>query len=486
MSADRCRGDGLFAAIDIGGTSVRSTIARCSATSIEIIDTVRIPTPYVSDSQGIRFDAVSAYTKATTALHDYRDNLLSVAIDSWSADYAIERLDGSVDLPISQRQARTSRVISTVDRVAPQHDVFMRAGVRLLPLHTIYQLVADRAAGRLENARSVLLIPDLFVHWLTGRRTAEYTNASSTGLTMLSTRDWDSILVSRLGLAAEIFPSMVHAGDVIGTALPAAGIGSALITAAASHDTASATVALPTADDEPLYISCGSWALVGTTTAAPVLSKEAYEAGFTNEAGIDGVNRFLRVCAGLGLLNECLRSWGMSTDTADPGFIALLRQAEAAPRSPRLFRAEDITLMQSSDLPAHLLEAAQLPKADLTPAVIVRLILDSLAASLARQIELLCHVLKRPPGDVHLVGGGSAIDLLCRMVAEATGRTVWAGPTEATTVGNLLIQARSAGILTADAQELRALARRWFPPRRFDPQPAVRNRGGAAGPQKRP
>ena len=346
-------------------------------------------------------------------------------------------------------------------------------GLQHLPFNTVFQLAADRLQGTLGLADGMLLLPDLLGSWLTGRAVAERTNASTTGLLNVSTREWDAQLAARLDLPAAILPELVDAGTVLGGLLPTAarGIGAtdAVVSTVGSHDTASAIVAVPATEPGFAYISSGTWSLVGVELERPVLSDASRAANFTNEGGVDGRVRYLRNVGGLWLLSESIREWQRSGETVDLG--ALLAAAADAPADAPVFDVDDAAFLAPGDMPTRIrswLADRGLPVPGDRPRL-VRSILRSLAEAYARTIEQASELSGAEVRVLHIVGGGSNNTLLCQLTADATGLPVVAGPDEATAIGNLLVQARAHGLVSGSLESLRAIVRDSFPVRTYTP-----------------
>jgi rhamnulokinase len=377
--------------------------------------------------------------------------------------------------PFNYRDERTGAgVAATHDLVAPA-DLYAHNGLQFLPFNTLYQLAADRLAGDLAAADSMLLIPDLLTYWLTGEKVAERTNASTTGLLDVRTGQWDDSLLDRLSLPRALFASLVDAGTPIGPLLPAVAsdIGAAgrlEVVAVGSHDTASAVVSVPMTSDDCAYISCGTWSLVGVELEAPVLSEASRQANFTNEGGVDGRVRYLRNVMGLWLLSESIRTWERAGPATD--LTALLEAAASVPSaSVAVFDVDDPCFLPPGDMPARIagycLEHGLQPPG--TPAETVRSIIESLALAYARTVAAAGELSGKRIATIHIIGGGSQNRLLCQLTADRTGLTVLAGPVEATAIGNVLIQARTQGLATGTLDNLRALVARTFTPHRYTP-----------------
>ena len=257
----------------------------------------------------------------------------AIGIDSWGVDYGL--LDAAGELvtdPYSHRDARTDGVAEKVlDRLGAD-TLYAETGIQQLPFNTLYQLSVDT---HLADAETLLLVPDLLGYWLTGERGAERTNASTTQLYGARSHAWSTDLLARLDLPTRLLPPLRSPGDVVGTLLPAVAASVGLppetpVIAVGSHDTASAVVGVPAGDAPYAYVSSGTWSLVGLELDAPVLTTEAREADFTNEAGVDGTVRFLRNVSGLWVLSECLRQWA-DDGTPDSDLASVLDAAAALP-----------------------------------------------------------------------------------------------------------------------------------------------------------
>jgi rhamnulokinase len=274
--------------------------------------------------------------------------------------------------------------------------------------------------------------------------------------------EWASEFFTALGLRKDLFPPLVQPGDTVGTLLPdiAAQVGlpqDTRVVAVGSHDTASAVAAVPAQTEDFAYISSGTWSLVGLELKHPVLTEASREANFTNERGVDGTIRYLRNIGGLWLLSECQRTW------AQEGFqlelTALLEAAAALPPGGPQVNADDPYFIAPDNMPDRIRAAVRrtgevLPN---DPAAITRCIMDSLAAGYARTIGDAERLAGRSVDVVHVVGGGSQNRLLCQLTADATGKKVIAGPVEATALGNVLVQARAAGVVDGGLTRLRTL-----------------------------
>jgi rhamnulokinase len=470
------RTGGAVAAVDLGATSGRVLLGYVGHDELRLTDVARFKNSPVRTLDGLHWSVLELYrdvVEGLAAAVRQEPQLSAIGIDSWAIDYALLREGRLVGAPYSYRDERNIPAVEAAHALVPADELYRRNGLQHLPFNTLFQLTADRLAGTLEVADQFLLIPDLFAYWLTGTAVAERTNASTTGLLGVTTRDWDTDLAARLEIPGSLLPPLVEAGTALGALAPSAqrGIGDtrAIVTAVGTHDTASAVVAIPATGTDYAYISCGTWSLVGVELEAPVLSEASRAANFTNEGGVDGRVRYLHNVMGLWLLTECIRDW--ERDGTTISLPALLGQASAVTGPVPIFDADDETFLAPGDMPARIaawLTAHDLPVPASRPEL-VRSILESLAAAYARSIRDATELSGHSVGVIHLVGGGSQNELLCQLTANATGLPVLAGPVEATAVGNVLVQARAQGFVAGDLEALRALVLRAFPPRRFEP-----------------
>jgi rhamnulokinase len=466
-----------LAAVDLGASSGRVMLGRVGPDTLELTQVSRFRNGAVRLPDGLYWDILGLYTDVLDGLRTaarQAENLAGVAIDSWAVDYGLLDSHGGALLanPRHYRDARTEAVIDDVHRKIDTAQLYATAGLQFLPFNTLYQLAAEPT---LEDRRA-LLIPDLLGYWLTGKQVAEETNASTTGLLDARTGGWSRPLIEALGLPEGLLPDIVPAGQVLA---PLAGPVQAdlgiehdlLVTTVGSHDTASAVVGVPASTSRFGYISCGTWGLVGVELDAPVLTEDSRRANFTNERGVDGTIRYLRNVMGLWLLSESLRSWslrGLDVDLSE-----VVDAAAGLPADGPRIDPHDPVFLPPGDMPERILRAcrdAGHPIAEPRPEVVVRCILDSLAMAFAEVIEQAEQLSGHPVEAVHLVGGGAQNALLCQLTADAAGRPVIAGPVEATALGNLLVQARTHGVVSGDLAALRYLVRTASRLHRYQPR----------------
>ncbi|HEY0814320.1 MAG TPA: rhamnulokinase family protein [Pseudonocardia sp.] len=465
-----------LAAVDLGASSGRVVVGQIGPDHLEMREVHRFRNGAVRLPDGLYWDVLGLYTDILTGLRAATRDAgppAGLAIDSWAVDYGL--LDGRGVLqgnPRHYRDPRTEAVIEDVHHKLGPQRLYGVAGLQFLPFNTLYQLAAepDLAGWR------ALLIPDLLGYWLTGRQIAEETNASTTGLLDARTGDWSRPLVEALGLPAGLLPDVVAAGEVLGplTEEVRAEIGveqELTVTTVGSHDTASAVVGVPAETARFGYISCGTWGLVGVELAAPVLTEDSRRANFTNERGVDGTVRYLRNVMGLWLLSESMRTWSLRGRGVD--LDEVLAAAAALPANGPRIDPDDPAFLPPGDMPSRIAAACRAlgnPLADNGPAAVVRCILDSLAVAFAETLSRAEQLSGQPVEVVHIVGGGSQNALLCQLTADAARRPLVAGPVEATALGNLLVQARTHGVLSGDLMTLRKRVRAASHLHRYEPR----------------
>jgi rhamnulokinase len=471
-----------LAAVDLGATSGRVMVGRLCRGELGVTEVHRFPNLPVRLPTGLHWDVPGLFRSILEGLGKAarQGPVDSLGVDTWAVDYGLLDADGALlGLPYHYRDERTSAVAARVrDEIGAEH-LYHVNGLQHLPFNTLFQLAAARQSAQLSAAETLLLIPDLISYWLTGETGAEITNASTTGLLDAGSGTWSRSLAERVGLDPRILPALREPGSRAGELLPyvreTTGLGprTAVVTVA-SHDTASAVVAIPSAAPHPAFISCGTWSLAGIELDAPVLSQESRAANFTNEAGIDGTVRYLRNVMGMWLLEECRSSW--RTQGLQAGVEDLLHDAARATPFASVIDPDDPGFLAPADMPTAIAEycvrTGQRPPED--RGAHVRCILESLALAHRRVLRQAARLSGREITRVHMVGGGSRNELLCQFTADATGLPVIAGPAEATALGNILVQARVHGAVT-DLPSMRALVASTQPLRTYEPTRGIRS-----------
>jgi rhamnulokinase len=466
------------AAVDLGASSGRVMVGRVGPNTLELEDAHRFANDPVALPDGLHWDVLRLFREITEGLRlaaRMDTSLASVGVDGWGVDYGLlDRTNRLIGNPYHYRDGRTAAGAERVHATVPQDRLYARTGIQFMPFNTVYQLAASLGKPELETADAMLLLPDLIGFWLAGGIHAEATNASTTGFFDPVAGTWALDLVAKLGLPTSILPPLVRAGDPLGafrqSVIADAGLPRDLVlTAVGSHDTASAVVGVPAEGDSFAYISCGTWGLAGVELGGPMLGEESQKANFTNELGVDGRIHYHRNVMGLWLLQESVRTWEREGGRVD--LAALLAAAAELPRGGPVIDVEDLAFMPPGDMPARIADhcrAADQPAPESRQAL-VRCIMDSLARAFASCIADARRISGHEVTVVHVVGGGSRNELLCRLTADACGLPVVAGPVEATALGNVLVQARALGLIDGDLATLRSVIRATQSLRRYEP-----------------
>lgn len=466
---------GVFAAVDIGASSGRVVAGVVEEGRLELDIVHRFPNGARDVDGRLRWDLTGLFEQVLTgltALAERYPDVLSIGIDTWAVDYGLLDEHGQLLAePVAYRDERTNSVIDDVhQRVGPQR-LYEITGLQFLPFNTIYQLAAEQQGPWWPRMARALLLPDLLGYWLTGRQRTEITNASTTGLLDATTRQWSSEIFDALAIPGDVFPPLIEPGEILGPVrvdiAERTGLSpSVSVVAVGSHDTASAVAAVPMRTAGAAYISSGTWSLVGVEIDRPVLSEASRAANFTNEGGVDGRVRYLHNVMGLWLLSESIQSWTEDGQTVD--LTRLLADAAALSGPVGTFDTADPSLLPPGDMAGRIAALAGDP-VPRSPAEVTRSICESLAAAYAEALDDAERLSGRRIEVVHVVGGGSQNALLNQLAADRCGRPVLAGPVEATAIGNLLVQARTAGLVEDTLEDLRGLVAKSFSPASYEP-----------------
>jgi rhamnulokinase len=470
-----------YLAFDLGAESGRAILGTLNDGRLELQELHRFPNNPVRTPAGLHWDALRLFHEIELGLavagRERKLHLDGIGVDTWGVDFGLIGRDGSlVASPMHYRDARNDGMLEKTFAVVPRAEIFAHTGIQFMQLNSLYQLYAMKLAGApaLDAAARLLFMPDLFNYWLTGVECNELTEASTSQFYNPVTKCWATELFERLSLPVSILGKIVLPGTLLGPLLPhvadAAGLARTLVYATASHDTAAAVAAVPAEGDGWCYISSGTWSLMGVELAEPVIDERSLALNFTNEIGAGGRIRFLRNIAGLWLLQECRRAWAL--EGIEYSYDELARMASACPPFKAIIDPD--AFLHAGGMPERIAAwcVSTRQTAPDTPGEFARAILESLALRYRQVLESLELAVSRKIKVVHIVGGGSRNRVLNQFVADATGRLVVAGPTEATAAGNLLVQAIGSGVVK-DLEEARAVVRRSLPLSLYEPKPAA-------------
>ena len=394
----------------------------------------------------------------------------TVGIDTWAVDFVL--LDAAGEIlgdTVAYRDSRTEGVRQALEPVLSFAEHYARTGIQYQPFNTAYQLAAlqKEHPDRLAAAKTFLMVPDYLNYKLTGVAANEYTNASTTALVGAESRDWDDELIARLGLPRGIFQSICQPGTVLGRLTPEvqAEVGfDCTVVLPATHDTGSAWLAVPARDDRAVYLSSGTWSLLGVENTVPITSAASAAANFTNEGGYGGTYRYLKNIMGLWMIQSVRRELGEHAPNGTrPAFPELIAAAKEASGYPGLVNADDDRFLAPNSMIGEITAAcaeAGYP-VPATSGEVMQAIYNSLADDYRRAIAALQSLTGKTYESVNIVGGGSQDGYLNQMAANVTGLPVYAGPTEGTALGNLMVQFIAAGEY-ADLQAARDAIKQSF------------------------
>lgn len=469
-------GTARHVAIDLGAESGRIVLGTLSAGRLAIKEVHRFQNGPVKMLGTLRWNLVRLWEEILAGLRKVGGAVESVSVDSWGVDFVLVRGgEPMVGVAFNYRDPRAAGPYRSLRARVGDAKIYEATGIQFMSINTLYQLVADRERDPqwVESADGFLMIADWF-HWLlSGRRVVEETNASTTQLYDPRARAWSRDIIAASGLPARLFDGEIvrpgtRLGPLTGAVAEETGLRGVEVIAGCTHDTAAAVAAVPASGEDWAYLSSGTWSLIGVELAAPLLNEAARRANFTNEIGHGGTIRFLKNLIGLWIVQECRRHWARAGHAWS--YDDITRQAAAAPPLRALIRPDDPRFIAPDDMPAKVQafcrETGQpVPE---TPGEIVRCALESLALLYRQSLDELEHVTGRTLRVLHIVGGGSRNALLNQFAADATRRTVVAGPEEATAIGNVLVQAIAMQHLDSLAA-LRSVVRDSFPVESFAP-----------------
>jgi rhamnulokinase len=468
-----------FLAFDLGATSGRSILGTFDGVNFEMKELTRFPNAMMEIHGKYYWNVFGLYESLKEGLKVCARQgieLTSVGIDTWGVDFGYIGRDGTIlGLPRAYRDPYTDGAPEAFFRIVPRDRVYGLTGIQIMNFNSLYQLFRAKQTGfaPLEAADKILFMPDLLSYLLTGKQVCEYTEASTSQLLNPVTRQFESSLLEAAGVPASLLHPPVDPGAVIGTLTDAlaeeTGIGKVPVVTVAGHDTASAIISVPAVNPNFAYLSSGTWSLMGVETDAPILTQESFEKNFTNEGGIEGTTRFLKNITGMWLLEQCRKEWEKAGRSYS--YPEIVKMAEAVGTSRSIVNPDDPRLANPASMSraiATVCRDSGQPVPD-TDAAYVRCIFDSLANRYREVLEMLSSMIPFPIEKLHVIGGGSQNALLNQFTADAIGLPVVAGPSEATAIGNCLMQAKAAG-LVKDRWEIRRIVADSFPLQTFLPR----------------
>ncbi len=467
---DSCK---YYLAIDIGASSGRHILAHLEEGRMVLEEVHRFPNGMVEKDGEHVWDVDELFRQIKLGLKKCAELgkvPVSVGVDTWGVDFVLLDENGArIGNAVAYRDKRTNGMDQEVYKIIPEDELYARTGIQKAIFNTIYQLMALKVKKpeQLEKAQTMLLMPDYFHYMLSGVAATEYTEATTGQLVSPQTKDWDMELIERLGYPKRIFQRMVTPGTVLGelTAEVQAEVGfGCKVVEPATHDTGSAVIAVPTDSDDALYISSGTWSLMGTELMEANCSPESKANNLTNEGGYDYRFRYLKNIMGLWMIQSVKKEIG-----GDLGFGEICDMASKC-SIPSIVDCNDDRFLAPDNMTEEV-QAACRESGQQVPeglAEVASVIYNSLAQCYAKTIRQIEGITGKKYDKIHIVGGGSNAEYLNRLTARATGVPVYAGPTEATAIGNIAAQMMATGEL-ADLKAARACVFASFPIDQYQP-----------------
>jgi rhamnulokinase len=465
-------------AFDLGASSGRAMIGQWDGELLVLEEIHRFPNDPVQVGNRLQWDILRLYHEIKQGLlkaHHKQILLQSIGIDSWAVDFGIIGPQGELmENPTHYRDRRNDGMMEAITEQLGASRIFAQTGIQFLPFNTLYQLAAMKKMDSLalKAGKKLLMIPDLLRYFLTGEMHSEFTNSSTTQMYNPISGDWDRELLDDLALPHTLLANIVLPGTKVGMLQPSVctelGVPSVQVIAVGEHDTASAVAAVPALSGDFAYLISGTWSLLGTELNHPVLDPLALQHNFTNEGGVQGTFRLLKNIMGLWLVQECKRTWDKAGESHT--FAELVDLAEQAEPFLCLIDPDDPMFLNPIDMPKQIrsfCKESDQPEPQ-TEGQIIRCILESLALKYKMVLGLTEQLANKTFSGLHITGGGIHNTLLCQFTANATGKTVWAGPVEGSAIGNVLVQLIASGAFK-DLAEARAAVRHSFPIDTYEP-----------------
>ena len=472
-----------FLAFDLGATSGRSMLGILEGDKFEVRELTRFPNAIMELHGRYYWNIFSLYESLKDGLRECARQgirLTSIGIDTWGVDFGYVGRDGTIlGLPRAYRDPYTNGAPDEFFQRIPRDKVYGMTGIQVMNFNSLFQLFRAKAEAfsPLAQADKILFMPDLLIYMLTGKQVCEYTEASTSQLLNPATRRFEPSLLTAIGLLPSLLHPLVDPGTTVGALTDAlaeeTGIGKVPVVTVAGHDTASAILAVPAENPHFAYLSSGTWSLMGIETSAPIVTKESFEHNFTNEGGVEGTTCFLKNITGMWLLEQCRKEWEKEGRTYT--YPQMVDMAERVGEVQAIISPDDPRLANPSSMPQTI--AALCREKGMTPpstdAEYIRCIFESLAHRYAEVTEKLSEMAPFPIEKLHIIGGGSRNDLMNRLTARTLGIPVVAGPSEATAIGNCMMQAKAAG-LVSDRWEMRRIIAQAFAVKTYLPEGTTR------------
>ena len=467
-----------FLAFDCGATSGRAILGTFKDEGLTMEEVYRFPNQTLEIGGKYYWNVYCIYEHFILCLKELGKRNIkidSIGIDTWGVDFGCIGHDGSLlGLPRAYRDPYTDGVPEKFFKLVPREQLYALTGIQIMNFNTVFQLFAQAEEGCVayQHAKRILFMPDLLAYLLTGHRVCEYTIATTSGLMNQKTQQFEPLLLRALYLDPDKFLTISQPGEVVGrlrfSIANETGLGEVPVVAVAGHDTASAIVAVPAENEHFAYLSSGTWSLMGIEVPEPIINKRSSELNFTNEGGIEGTTRFLKNITGMWLVEQCRKVWKAQgrdytyEEMTEMAQIAKAYTGRINPDNPRFAHPANMDAEIRNDLADNGFAA---PTND---AEMLSCIYHSLVERYKEVLDMLQEFAPFKIEKLHIIGGGSANALLNQWTADAIGIPVVAGPTEATAIGNLMVQTKAVG-LVSDRWEIRRMVAKTFQIRTFYP-----------------
>lgn len=458
-----------FLAFDLGATSGRSILGTLDNGRLQLKELTRFPNLIIQIGHHFHWNIYSLFEHIKAGLAAAKKEgveITSIGIDTWGVDFALIAEDGSIlGAPYAYRDPHTVGASEKYFELVPREKVYDLTGIQIMNINSLYQLFALKQANNslLKAASYMLFTPDALAYLLTGNKVVEYTIASTSQIMNPRTKKFESLLLENAGVSPSILGEVVMPGHVVGTLTDALAeeseLGKVPVVSVAGHDTASAVAAVPAENERFAYLSSGTWSLMGIELKEAIINKKTFTLNFTNEGGADGTIRFQKNITGMWLLEQCLKEWKREGITY--AYEKLVQMADTIPAFQSLIDPDD----ESFDNPDKMTKAiteycvSTGQKVPVNHAEFVRCIFESLSLKYNYVLSILKSFSPFVIEKLHVIGGGSKNPLLNQWTANAVGLPVVAGPSEATAIGNIMIQAKAAGCVDS-LQEMRLIIRK--------------------------
>ena len=469
-----------YLAVDLGAESGRTIIGKLDNGHLSLTETHRFSNNSVRLNDGLHWDVLRLWSdikegvgKSSSKIDQPLD---SIGLDTWAIDFALlDRTGALLTNPFHYRDARTDGMMDQAFKIMPRAEIFANTGIQFMQINTLYQLLALSLdnPSLFDIAKTFVTIPDLFNYWLSGEITNEFTNATTTQCFDPYKRDWSTPILDAFKIPSHLFGPVTDPAIRIGTLLPhiaeETNAGAVPIVLPACHDTGSAVVAVPTENEDFVWISSGTWSIMGVEAHQPVINEKALDYNFTNEGGVFGTWRFSKNIMGLWLIQECRREWMRQGE--EISFDALTQFAVESDAFLSVIDPDFAEFLHPGDMPARIQKycADTNQKVPQTKGQILRIALEGIALKYRWVLERLEELTEKHLAPIHIIGGGTKNNLLNQFTANSTNRTVITGPVEATAIGNILMQAIGLKHLSSLA-EAREVVRASFEPQVYEPK----------------